>query len=65
MIVNGNNFADSKVIDNVFQSTLSYGLKIEEAINLSIQRNSFKPDASSIGLQIDKQNDKTIVKDNF
>lgn len=65
MVVKGSNFTDSKVVDNVFQSTLSHGLKIEEAINLTIQRNSFKPDASSVGLQIDKQNDKSIVKDNF
>lgn len=65
MIVKGGNFKDSEIVDNVFQSTLSYGLKIEEANNLKIQRNSFKPGESSVGLQIDKQNENTIVKDNF
>lgn len=63
--ITGGNFVDSEIRDNVFQSTQSFGLKIEEAKGLSISRNSFKPDNGSIGLEIESQDENTVVENNF
>lgn len=63
--ITSDDFSDFIIENNVFQSTQVHCMLIDSANNLTIQKNTFKPDGGSEKLKIINTDSESVVRNNF